>query len=50
MENSYLIDWLSFTIPVQDLTDLRSSDVRAFLRALGLPFEFEERDMAIIDL
>lgn len=44
MENSYLIDWLSFTIPVQDLTDLRTSDVRAFLRGLGLPYEFEVRE------
>ena len=44
MENSYLIDWLSFTIPVQDLTDLRASHVRDFLRALGLPYEFEERE------
>lgn len=44
MENFYLIDWLSFTIPVQDLTDLRPSNVRAFLRSLGLAYEFEERE------
>ena len=44
MENSYLIDWLSFTIPIQNIADLRTSKVKDFLRTLGMPYEFEERE------
>ena len=44
MENSYLIDWLSFTVPVADVRDLKTNVVREFVTdILGLKFIFEER-------
>lgn len=44
MENSYLIDWLSFTVPVADVRDLKTNVVREFVTdILGLRFTFEER-------
>lgn len=44
MENSYLIDWLSFTVPVADVRDLSANVVRRYVtEVLGLNFTFEER-------
>ena len=41
MENSYLFDWLSFTVPVRNFNDLTVRSVRSFLKELGLDFNFD---------
>jgi phage replication initiation protein len=43
MENSYLFDWLSFTVPVKNYNDLSLRGVRSFLKEVGLDFNFEPR-------
>ena len=44
MENSFLIDWLSFTVPVDNAEVLNASVVRRYVaEVLGLDFTFEER-------
>ena len=44
MENSYLIDWLSFTVPVDNVEVLNANVVRRYVtEVLGLNFTFEER-------
>lgn len=44
MENSYLFDWLSFTVPVRNFNDLTVRSVRSFLKELGLDFNFDTRE------
>lgn len=44
MENAFLIDWLSFTVPLSSVSDLRVSNIKKFLQELGLGFSFEERE------
>lgn len=44
MENSYLFDWLSFTVPVRNFNDLTVRSVRSFLKELGLDFNFDARE------
>lgn len=44
MENSYLFDWLSFTVPVRNFDDLTVRSVRSFLKELGLDFNFDNRE------
>lgn len=44
MENSYLFDWLSFTVPVKNFNDLSLRSVRSFLKELGLDFNFDTRE------
>ena len=44
MENSCLIDWLSFTVPVDNVEVLNANVVRRYVtEVLGLNFTFEER-------
>ena len=41
MENSYLIDWLSFTVPVDNVEVLNANVVRRYVtEVLGLNFYF----------
>ena len=47
LENSFLIDWLSFTIPLASILDLKFGSIKNLLHELGLDFPF---DMDIIDL
>ena len=44
LENSFLIDWLSFTIPLSSVLDLQFSSIKNLLHELGLDFPFEERE------
>lgn len=44
MENSYLFDWLSFTVPVRNFNDLTVRSVCSFLKELGLDFNFDIRE------
>ncbi|MBY5002399.1 replication initiation factor domain-containing protein [Streptococcus suis] len=44
MDSRFIIDWLSFTIPVEYARTLTRDNVMAIVRRIGLNFEFEERD------
>lgn len=44
LENSFLIDWLSFTIPLLSISDLQVGSIRNLLHELGLDFPFEDRE------
>ena len=46
MDNRFIIDWLSFTIPVQiqNRRDLQSLRVKEIAREIGLDFDYELRE------
>ena len=44
LENSFLIDWLSFTIPLASVSDLKFGSIKNLLHELGLDFPFEDRE------
>ena len=44
MDNRFIIDWLSFTIPVRNERDLQAFRVKQIVREIGLDFDYELRE------